>query len=374
MLALQLLKRLRSAALSNPRPRALRTPAIRFSAQPLEARCLMSATANLTAYRPVTQHINSSAFPISEADEASASRGAGIRVNGDDDNSNGVADYLDQSPTSAADNDLVRVDVLGEGTSFVLNWTGTLAVWTSASKDAAIINGSSVGVGQTLWVEYLSQVHTVSTTTQLNLTASDGALSATDTVVFHSFQSVVVAIAGNTQEPFRFGDPTLGIYTIAGQLYAQGYDVQLYAHGQVLKDGKGAVYNDIVNAVLKRNVNNVAVIGYSWGAGATYDLSNALKKTTTLAPAGYRLTYTAAIDGIKHSSVSSETRKPVGTAYHDNIFQRKDLLPRGNTVSGAQNVAVTKTTWGKNLRHVTIDDDPTVQQIVINNLRARVIA
>jgi hypothetical protein len=351
-------RRRRSVALSTP--------------QLLESRCLMSATANLTAWRPVTPFIPSA--PVSEADETSATLGAGIRVNGDDDNGNGVRDFSETSPLAAPDNDLIRIDVSGEGTTFVLTWTGSLAVWTSATKGAAVINGGAVGVGQTLWVEYTSEVHTTSTSTQLSVTASDGATSSTDTVVFHSFQSVVAVIAGNTQSPQQFGNPAVGIYTIAGVLYSQGYDVQIYAHGQVKKDGKGDVYNDITSAVHTRNVNNVALLGYSWGGGATYNLSNALKKTTTLAPAGYRLVYTAYIDAVKHGSISSETRKPVGTLYHDNIFQRKDLVPRGNTVSGAVNVNVTKTAWGASLRHVTIDDHPTVQQILLTNLKARVFA
>ncbi|OAI57665.1 hypothetical protein AYO47_07770 [Planctomyces sp. SCGC AG-212-M04] len=335
----------------------------------------MSATANLQAYRPVTANINSLAFPISEADEESATRGAGIRVNGDDDNGVAGADYSNLAPTPLADNDLIRVEVAGEGELFTLTWAGSIAVWTSATKDAAIINGSSVFSGQTVWVEYTSQTHTVGTTTQLTLTTQDGTYFATDTVVFHSFQSVVLAIAGNTQSPSQFGDPNLGIYTIAGSLYAQGYDVQLYGYYEVSSStGKGKAYDDTVSAVLTRNVNNVAIIGYSWGGGATYNLSNALKKTPTLAPAGYKLVYTAYIDGIRQGSVSSETRKPVGTLYHDNIYQRKDSFPRGNKVTGANlNLNVTITPWGALLRHVTIDDNPTVQQTIIDNLKAKVL-
>jgi len=352
--------------------RRRRSPSAEITA--LEARCLMSATANLQAYRPVTPFINSLAFPVSEADETSTSRGAGVRVNGDDDNANGQADYFDLSPLTTADNDLIRVDVFGEGESFVLTWTGSLAVWTTPFKDAAIINGSDVFNGQSIWVEYISQTHTVGADTHLDLTTRAGTFSATDTVVIHSFQSVVIAIAGNTQEQTQFGDPNVGVYTIAGSLYNQGYDVQIYAHGQVSKtNGKGKVYDDTVTGILKRNVNNVAIIGYSWGGGATYNLSNALKNTPTLAPAGYRLVYTAYIDAIKQGAITAETRKPVGTLYHDNIFQRKDSIPRGNTVSGAVNLNVTTTTWGKLLRHVTVDDHPTVHQILIDNLKVRVV-
>jgi hypothetical protein len=339
----------------------------------------MSATANLQAYRPVTANINSLAFPVGEADEESTSRGAGIRVNGDDDNANGRADNLDLSPLTTADNDLIRVDVFGEGTSFELTWTGSLAVWTTPFKDAAIVNGGSVSHGQTVWLEYTSQTHTVATNTQLQLTTREATFSATDTVVLHSFQSVVIAIAGNTQEPTQFNDPNVGVYAVAGSLYNQGYDVQIYAHHQVSKAtktiGKGQIYDDTVTAVLKRNVNNVAIIGYSWGGGATYNLSNALKKTSTLAPAGYKLVYTAYIDAIRHGSITSETRKPVGTLYHDNIYQRKDFAPRGNKVTGANlNLNVTTTSWGSLLRHVTVDDHPVVRQTLIDNLKARVIA
>ncbi len=339
----------------------------------LEDRSLMSATANLVAYRPVTQYFNYSAYPISEADEVTATRGAGIRFNGDDDNGNGTRDYLDTVSAASDDNDLVRVDALGSGTTFVVSWDGPLTVWTSANKASSVAQNSSVNPGQSLWVEYVSSTHTSGTGTQLHLTSSDDVSSASDSVVFHSFQSITIAIGGNTQDPAKFGDPNLGTFTMAGKLYGTGYDVHMFAHGQVQSTGKGAAYDEVVSAVLNRNVDNVAIYGYSWGGGATYELSAGLNANKSLAPAGYKLRYTAYIDGIRHNSISAETRKPVGTAYHDNFFQRKDFFLKGNSVSGANNINVTNTTWGKNLVHTSIDDNLTLHGMLLKNLTDRLI-
>jgi hypothetical protein len=338
----------------------------------LEDRALMAADANLVAFRPVTDYINYALHPVVDTLESDPQRGPGIRVDGDDDNANGVADYLDKATAASGDNDLVRVDALGTGTSFSVAWTGSLAVWSSPTKAIAIVNGATIAEDQSLWVEYTSQTQSVGSSTALTLTVTDGTTTATDNVVFHSFKSVVIAIGGNTQDPSKVGDPNLGTFTMGATLYDQGYDVHLYAHNQVSSTGKGAAYDEVVSAVLKRNVDNVAIFGYSWGGGATYDLTNALSTTTTLAPAGYKLQYTAYVDGIRHGSLSAETRKPVGTAFHDNYFQRKDWLLKGNTIAGASNTNVTLTAWGKSLVHTTIDDSSTLQSLLVGNLVARV--
>ena len=100
----------------------------------LELRALMAADANLVAYRPVTDYINYALHPVPEAFESDPKLGPGIRVNGDDDNANGRADYLDAVTASGGDNDLVRVDALGTGSTFNLAWTGPLAVWSTPTK------------------------------------------------------------------------------------------------------------------------------------------------------------------------------------------------------------------------------------------------
>lgn len=349
---------------------------LKLQLERLEDRALMAADANLVAYRPITQYINYALYPVADALETDPKQGPGIRANGDDDNANGRADFSDVSTAAAGDNDLVRVDVLGTGTSFNVGWTGALALWSSPNKTTAIPNGGAVTRGQSLWVEYTSLTHTVGTSTALTLSVSEssvgGTTTASDSVVFHSFRSIVIAIGGNTQDPSKFGDPNLGTFTMAGTLYNQGYDVHMFAHGAVKSSGQGAAYNEVVSAVLKRNVDYAAIFGYSWGGGATYELASGLKANTALKPAGFQLQYTAYVDGIKHGSTMAETRLPVGTAYHDNFYQRKELLLRGNAVTGANNVNVSQTSWGSALKHTTIDDHATLRSQLLANLTSRV--
>ena len=349
----------------------------RLAVESLEDRSLMAAVADLVAYRPITEYINYATHRVPDAIEADPVSGPGIRINGDDDNGNLQPDYADSSTSPSGDNDLVRVDATGSGSAFSVSWNGPLAVWTTQTKAAAVSNGGLIAAGQSLWVEYVSQTHTVdASSASLTLTVTDTATATVDTdiVVFHSFQSVVIAIGGNNQDPRKFGDRRLGVFIMGGTLYDKGYDVHLYAYGQIQSNGRGAAYNEVVSAVLNRNVDNVAIFGYSWGGGATYQLSAGLNANTTLAPAGYKLQYTAYVDGIRRSSVSAERRLPIATQYHDNFYQRKDYIIRGNSVNGANNVNVTLTSWGKVLIHTTIDDNAALQGLLVNKLMTRVIA
>ena len=360
-------------ARSSPKPRRCR-PRTVLNVEALEDR-LVPSTADLIAYRPVTDYFNCANFAVAASQEESYTLGPGIRINGDDDNANGIPDFQDHS---GADNDLVRVDVAATGTAAQLTFTANLRVWTaqdngsSQSKQTEILSGSSIFSG-TVWVEYISTTHTTAAAPAgLTLTASDGAGSVSDQLVFHSFQSVVIAIGGNTQNPANVGDPNLGVFTIAANLYQQGYDPHMYAHDQVSSTGAGAAYNEVVSAVKNRNVDYVAIIGYSWGGGATYELAKGLQANTAI-QGKWTLSYTAYIDGITHGWISSETRRPPGSRYHDNIYQRKDWLLKGNSVIGAVNLNVTNTTWGKNLVHTSIDDNAMVQSIIITNLGTHVV-
>lgn len=336
---------------------------------------VVPATADLVAYRPVTDYFTYTNYAVSASQEGSHKLGPGIRFNGDDDNGDQVADYLDSDPPAAAENDLIRVDVAASGISVTLTYTGNLRVWTEA-KDAVILSGTSVSVGA-VWVEYIGESHTVGANSAvLTLTASDGGGSTTDKLVFHSFQSVVIAIGGLNQDPANVGDSTLGVFTMAVKLYKKGYDVHMYKETEVSNDvdtiGQGAAYNEVVSAVNARNVDYVAIYGFSYGGGATYELANGLQ-ANALIQGDYTIPYTAYIDAITHGGISSERRLPPGTQYHDNLYQRRDWFIRGNSVTGANNINVTNTTWGSGLVHTTIDDNATVQSTIIANLTAKVV-
>jgi len=345
-------------------PRRQRSALLRLEC--LEDR-VVPATADLIAHRPVTDYFNSAATVVPAANEESYTLGPGIRINGDDDNANGTPDYLDSGPLTSADNDLVQVDI-SAGT---LTFTDNLHVWTTQTKGQAIGNGTLLSSG-TVWVEYASLTHTTDNTSAvMTLTATDDSGTATDKLVFHSFQSVVIAIGGNSQNPANVGDPNLGVFTIAANLYKSGYDVHMYWHSDVSSTGAGPAFNEVASAVKYRNVDYVAIFGYSWGGGATYELARGLQNDASLS-GQYTLSYTAYIDAITHYSITSERRLPPGTQYHDNIYQRRDWLLRGNSVTGAVNLNVTNTSWGKNLVHTTIDDNGTVQNTIFNDLSSHV--
>lgn len=319
----------------------------------------------------MTEFINYAQYPIAEAQETDPALGPGIRFNGDDDNANGMPDYSDSAAT-AAENDLVRVDINASGGDFSLSWGDGLMVWTSSTKSQAVVEGAFYPSGQvSWWVEDVSP--TPLTAASLVLTVGQGADVAQDEVDFHSFRSDVIAIGGNQQNPANVGDPRLGVFTIGLTLYQQGYDVHLYSYDKVATNGQGAAFNEVKSAVLKRNVESIAIVGYSWGGGSTYQLASGLSADTSL-KGHYQLQYTAYIDGIRRGTISAETRLPTGTLYHDNLYQRKDLLIRGNSVTGAVNVNVTTTTWGKLLVHTTIDDNAMVQGIIVTNLKAKLLA
>jgi len=315
----------------------------KMAIEALEARTLLAAVANLTAFRPVTDFINNAQYPVAEVQETSPTLGPGIRYNGDDDNANGVADALDAAATTA-ENDLVRLDVNASGGSFSLAWSSGLQLWTTSTKSQAVIAGQAYPEGQvTWWVEDVSSTPLLAAS--VVLTVGQGTDTAQDEVDFHSFRSDVIAIGGNQQNPANVGDPRLGVSTIGLTLYQQGYDVHLYSYDKVASNGQGAAFNEVKSAVLKRGVSDIAIVGYSWGGGSTYQLAAGLNSDAAL-KGRYQLQYTAYIDGIRQCSISSETRLPTGTLYHDNLYQRKDFLIKGNSVSGAVNVNVTTTTWG----------------------------
>ncbi len=343
----------------------------RLGLEALESRDVPTALADLVAYRPVTEYINYAQYPVAEINETDPKLGPGIRYNGDDDNANGQPDVLD-AVAGAAENDLIRVDVTTAGDSFSLNWSDELRVWTTNTKTEAVVEGALYSPGQrTWWVEYVGAAHSTGAT--LSIVSTEGAATAQDDVVFHSFQSDVIAIGGNSQNPANVGDPRLGIFTVGVSLYQQGYDVHLYSYDKVNSAGKGAAFDEVKSAVLKRNVDSVAILGYSWGGGSLYLLSTALKADASLT-GQFQLQYTAYVDGVKRNSVSAETRKPVNSLYHDNIYQRKDVFVKGNSVAGAVNLNVTTTTWGKSLMHTAIDDNGMVQTILITNLKSRLLA
>lgn len=343
--------------------------------EPLGRRELCAVMADLVAYRPVTDAIDYSKHAVPEAAETDLAKGPGIRINGDDDNRNGAADRLDKSRSLLSDDDLIRVDVRSNAASNRITWTGDLAVWTSANKRSAVTNGQQLIGNQTLWVEYVGTKHSQGANTTLKLTSTTGNTIASDQLVFHTFQTDVVAIGGALQTPIF----QQGVFEIAVGLYKEGYDVHLFRNIAVNRQGTGAplgipsAYDEARSAILKRGVSNIALVGMSYGGGAVHDLARAMENTPSLRG---RLQYTAYIDAIQHYSVPpvAERRLPPGTKHHDNIFQHNDWLIQGDTVPGADR-NVDASSWrdarGRKLIHATIDRDAAVQNQISLGLRSQ---
>jgi len=315
--------------------------------------------------------------------------GAGIRVNGDDDDADGVPDRDD--PSVAQENDLVEATLTVDtpsppaGYEYVLaRSNANIRVFDSASKGAEILTSGSVvpvafaSTSRTVWVE-----NPAGGAADLQLAArriSDGALVASDTAHFFPITSVVIALGGENQVPADPpSEPTNhGTFQLAITLYRMGYDVRMYDEDVVPANGAGAAYNEVVAAIQKRSVSHVAIYGYSHGGGSTNDLARRMDANRA-AIGAFTLDFTAYVDGIDNDSdidIDPETALPPTTAYHANYYEHPGcgfLQLCGGPIAGANlNVNVTATPWGASLTHYTIDDAPNVLQGIQDLLVAHV--
>lgn len=352
---------------ATPSPTATNTVAVSFQV-------------SVTAFRPQSEAYGSPFQRQAVGAGVKEDPGAGVRINGDDDNNNGIPDSADSSVSG--ENDLVEVTLqvspfpAPSGYEYVVSRTNPfMKVWQAQTKGTAILTANDEQVlnftTSTLpvWVEGVSAG---SGFLQLQARqAGGGAVVASDRVKMFSFSSIVIALGGENQVPSDPPDPNHGAFNIAANLYAMGYDVHMYDEDNVGSDGSGSVYNEVVHAIQSRGISVVAIFGYSHGGGSTHDLAQRLDDNRGSIGA-FTFPYTAYIDSIRNSSdidITSETRLPPATQYHVNYYQRNDLLIRGNSVPGA-NVDVNVSDTG--VVHTEIDDlaivrsgvqDPLVQHI-----------
>jgi len=361
--------------------------AIRVTASALEA--------DLTAFRPQQGAGSYAPFAktaVPEAVETDPRQGPGIRLNGDDDNANGLGDRFDAAV--AGENDLIEVTLRGLGPGYYLERTSdNLRVWTSASKGtsselvfsnnrtATLAFASAAASEQTVWVEWVGLGHGEAGLSLKPAFTSRWTLPQ-DSVLFHTFQSVVVALGGEDQVPSDPLDASHGMFQIATQLYGEGYDVHMHDEEDVDAAGAGVVYDEVVNAVQNRGVTQVAIFGYSHGGGSTFHLADRLSANRS-AIGSFTIPYTAYVDGVADDyelQMSAETRRPPLSLWHDNFFQRgsfSDLWLDGGPILGNPGadyeVDVESTVWGAGATHFTVDDLPEVKTAIHDHLLARVV-
>ncbi|MFO7534755.1 MAG: hypothetical protein R6X19_03575, partial [Kiritimatiellia bacterium] len=322
---------------------------------------------DMTAYRPTTE-LPAYGHPfakhaVPEGQEETS--GAGIRRNGD-------------TESATNENDLIEVELKAEpyptpsGLTYVLKRSNSnIKVWDSQTMDTAILDSGTEATitfssaTNTVWVENPN-----GGSADLELIARSGSIDiCSDKVHFYPFTSIVIALGGETQNPSDPADANHGIYQQAVDLYEQGYDVHMYDEDNVGYDGAGATYDEVVSAIQDRNVDQVAIYGYSHGGGSTYLLANLLNNNREEIISGFEIKFTAYIDAIEDTfpgDMDQENRRPPSSSFHVNFYQEGHVLEDGgldggpiNNPPGADfetnvdNPTPTET-------HQTIDDDATI--------------
>lgn len=344
---------------------------------------------DITAHRPQTEAYG---LPfarrlVPEAEETAP--GVGIRINGDDDDANGVPDRDDVG--SPQENDLIEVILavvppVQYGVEVVLRRTSdSVRVWASAGKGAAVLTAAADEVvlpfpSSSLTVFVENPAGGAADLELVARSASGKILLASDVVHFFPFTSTVIALGGESQVP---ADPPLepanhGTFVLAIDLYTRGYDVHMYDEDVVSSSGAGAAFDEVVSAVTARGVTHVAIFGYSHGGGSTHDLAARLD-TNRGAIGVFAIDFTAYMDGIENDSdidLGTETALPPSSGFHANYYERFNcgfLRLCGGPVAGADlNVNVTETPWGAALTHFTIDDAQNVREGIRDELLTRV--
>lgn len=353
---------------------------------------VICTAARLTAYRPQTEAAGYG-LPFLRSAIARTNQispGVGIRINGDDDNVNGIAD-ADETSVSG-ENDLIEVEIQldppsQEGMFAYLLKRGTTgtAVWTARTKETSVfLDGAeetslSVGVpSMSLWVENMDGNED---DLELWVKSSSGAEVLADSLHFYPFESIVIALGGENQTPSDPADANHGVFRLAGELYRAGYDVHMYDEDNVSMTGEGAAYDEIVQAIRQRGISQVAIYGYSHGGGSTHDLAERLDNTRNDI-GGFDIVFTAYIDAVAQPLALQETQRPPGSAYHVNYYQEGVSSPLspwadygldgGPMDPPGADFEVNVDADGQTQTHYTIDDDDNVLQEIRSRLELRV--
>ncbi len=372
---------------------------------------------NLTAYRQQTeqygQPFQRTAVPFIFEEGPQESPAPHIRRNGDDDDNDSLADYQTNDTDVSGENDLIEVVISKNDASLFMRSfverTGPIKVWKSKDKGVEVVfDGNNrndlFGLGPapfSLWVEWTEMNDVPGSKATLTAWMEDkrfqpnsGHTTMTDRLVFYPFRSVAIVLGGRTQIPSDPADPNYGTFQTAIDLYREGYDVHMYAEPTVAEfnpdnpaaSATGAPYNELVSAAKFRNVHRFAIFGYSYGAGATYELSRTIDMNREAEGIFFSVEFTAYVDGIKQRSLGvPEDREPT-TRWHLNMWQTAEnphpdfdspLMLHGVAVPGSEeqfNVETVNAPFPVlHVAHMTIDDHPTVRDWLKLRFRQKVV-
>jgi hypothetical protein len=338
----------------------------------------------MTAFRPQTEAYGAPFERTEIPDAEQQDPGVGIRRNGDDDDENEVADYLEA--TVAGENDLIELELEtrlpdSPGVEFRLTRsTADITAWYEATKgtelfavgpEAVLTPGGPV---TSVWAEWVA-MGTGPAGADLELSvwdATHGQKAFFEEASFYTFTSVVIALGGEDQVPTDPPDPNFGTFVVARSLYREGYDVHMYDEDNVAADGSGAAFAEVERAVNERGVTQVAVFGYSHGGGSTHDLSGRVQTEMQLG-----VHFTSYVDAIRNTNdydMNQELRRPPGSQHHVNQYQHGTLadgwLDGGPSDPAADwELDVETTAWGADATHHVVDDYHEVRDQIETRLR-----
>jgi len=287
--------------------------------------------------------------PVPSQEEGPQSTGVGIRINGDDDDGDGVADLLANDTQIDGEDDLIRVKIGWEnqavGDILVLKRSNMkIQVWKSPDKQTPAFIGNNLAIQITeddpfaAWIEWTNPNHGTANLT-FEIQNAAGQALASDVIGLKTIKHVVIALGGENDNPRAGGD---AFWKIATDMYKAGFDVHMYNDSLVYDGvftgpenaGAGPVYDETVSAIQDRKVQTLAVFGYSHGGGSTYDLVKRLDDNR--ADIGtFTVQFTAYIDAIRQTVESPvggvrvpvglpEVRRPPSSQYHMNFYQTLD--------------------------------------------------
>ncbi len=352
----------------------------------------------VTAYRPQTEGPGYGKpfqkTPVPTAWLDNEHLGVGIRRNGDDDNGNGKPDFLITEVAVQNENDVIELKVettVNPNIKYFIRRApnAVLNVWQHADKRAVILDNQPIHERQIafpaefpLWVEWVGP-GAAPTRSWLELQARDAQTNnvlASRKIYFYSFQSVVIAFGGFTEVPGDPPNPGYGVFNIAANLYRLGYDVHMYPYNGVNLSGAGPAFDEVASAINHRGVTNVAIFGYSWGGGSTYLLADRVitdpqNQIDNNNNNRFTISFTGYIDAIVRGTTIAEWKRPRGSGFHHNQYQRNTTIPlpwppplNNVTLNGtavpANNAPQNRsglTLGGAPVWHLNIDDHPIVR-------------
>ena len=322
----------------------------------------------LTAYRP--RH-GDGYHPFRRAavrNELEVEPGVGIRVNGDDDNDNGVPDLRESGVSGEDDLIEVRIDVHAQrappGATVVLAMAShqSLRVWADPHKRHEL----SVRAEDTVRLENGRDIDGVfvewNTTANRDVTLEarlehNGRILDRDRLRFYPLTSAAIFFGGFNRAP---PNTMAGLYLIAQRAYEAGYDAYMFASNDIVRASR-----TLRTAIESRDVTQIATLGHSSGAFTGYALLDEMAQWQRSTGRAFSVPYTASIDA---NLVRSLKHPPALSTYHVSYYQHNTLF-RGQPVRRVSNhVQVTNvdvSQWDDIMSHRRIDNHVLVQAAIV---------